>query len=440
MPHPDPATRDPWALATDPGRDPRVLRYLLQSTARSILHTRQPYAYNLRDADDRARYNLDHPWRKINMCHRVPINKSNPVRLMRTADGQTPTAYLAGHLACGYAGCPVCLGALADRRAIELSEAVNAHRSDGGGLAMLTLTCRHDSSMPLADLLQRLQSARDNLLRGDAWGYTQRALGVPLLGQFRALETTFSRQSGWHPHYHILFFLGAPLLPMHNAAMAPWYPDHPAPLPQANESGAVGYLQSFFERRWVGCLQAVGLSGLGSIAAQVEDATSDIAPYLTKAGLSDGRWDITKELTRASTKRARGDGLTANDLLGVAYAHWIADGLTETARDRYREYANALRDRRTHVYQWGRNTRCRLALAPEATTEESVSGAANDRSLRLLAVLSPPHWRCIVAHGLQGHLLELAATHTPKSILAYLRHYDEDLPDFSDPNETEPSQ
>ena len=76
---------------------------------------------------------------------------------------------------------------------------------------LATLTLRHDSGHRLADLSLVLAQAWRAFTSG-RWGQAwKERLGVE--GSARGWETTWGRENGWHPHYHVALWLTPELQP-----------------------------------------------------------------------------------------------------------------------------------------------------------------------------------------------------------------------------------
>jgi hypothetical protein len=91
----------------------------------------------------------------------------------------------------------------------ELAELVRA--ATGGGLAMGTYTLRHFERQPLEELVQLQRAAWRRAFgagSGSAWRRLRARFGI--VGDVRAFEVTHGA-NGWHPHFHTLYFLRAPL-------------------------------------------------------------------------------------------------------------------------------------------------------------------------------------------------------------------------------------
>ena len=112
----------------------RVQRFILQSVARKFL-----------------------PKTRTDNCHRVR-QKAKDVEVLKSVEHKT--AFYAGLQTCGSVwACPVCAAKIAERRRAEIQAAMATHKAAGGCVNMLTLTCPHQRTDNLADLLAKQAKA-----------------------------------------------------------------------------------------------------------------------------------------------------------------------------------------------------------------------------------------------------------------------------------------
>lgn len=107
--------------------------------------------------------------------------------------------YFKGYQTCGTIFCPVCSGLIKTYRAHELNMLC---KSFDGNIYLFTFTISHHRSDSLQLVYETLKKAYRKFSTNDA---TKKVLG-PVDGTVRSFEVTHSI-NGWHPHYHILFFV-----------------------------------------------------------------------------------------------------------------------------------------------------------------------------------------------------------------------------------------
>jgi hypothetical protein len=139
-------------------------------------------------------------WHRVATCGRA---YSGDVEIMHR-DGR---CWPKGVFQCGAIWmCPVCSARIRSYRAAEIQTGAATWVAGGGRLAMVTLTVRHDRSMPLSDVLGAVLSSWRKLQSQKAY----RVLRKNLSGTIKSLEITYG-ENGWHPHLHVLLFVNRDL-------------------------------------------------------------------------------------------------------------------------------------------------------------------------------------------------------------------------------------
>ena len=126
--------------------------------------------------------------------------------------------------------CPVCGNRIRTARGDQLAEAGKAWANPdfelpeeikavlgergetGGGLAMGTYTIRHYRWQKLDALIKMQRKAWRYAFgagAGKNWGKVKRRFGI--VGDVRTFEVTWGSANGWHPHFHVVYFLRSPL-------------------------------------------------------------------------------------------------------------------------------------------------------------------------------------------------------------------------------------
>ena len=126
-----------------------------------------------------------------------------------------------------------------------------AKHDDDKECYMLTLTTKHDATMELESLLDKLGDACEKMWRDCL---INKLSGEKFVGRVTVCEIMYGG-NGWHPHFHILL-IGEKGL-------------------DVKETG------DLFTRKWLSMLDKVGLEGLEGVACDFE-ACKDINDYLTK--------------------------------------------------------------------------------------------------------------------------------------------------------------
>lgn len=255
--------------------------------------------------------------------------------------------------------CPVCSAKIAARRCVELEKATAAHVARGGRLSMVTSTVRHDSSMPLAQVLKAVRDARRAVQSRTSW----RELKKRVDGQVVATEVTVG-DNGWHPHLHALFFL------------------KPGVAQSEIDSLVDAYAADWRE------LVAAALGMSPSIERGVHvlhfgtDHAAAAAKYVSK---------ISKEMTAAGLKSGR-DPFSLLDGAGQGDAQSIA---------RWIEYADAMKGAQS--IRW--STGLRALLEIEEMTDEEIADADVDLGV-VVRSFGAADWDGLVRSGRVGEALE----------------------------------
>ena len=230
----------------------RVQRFALQSMARAIL-----------------------PESRTAKCLRIRAHDCD-VQVWKSREHGT--ASYGGLQTCGSVWtCPVCAAKIAERRRVELLDAMELHKAQGGAVYLLTLTTPHQRGDVLAELLDQQGKALQSFLRDRKVKEVFKEMGH--IGQVRALEVTHGRKAarnnGWHPHFHILQFCQV----------------------NGSEADRKDWTARLY-MRWAAYCQKAGL-GMPSYAHGIKlDDGTKASDYVTKWGLED-------EMTKGHTKKAK---------------------------------------------------------------------------------------------------------------------------------------
>lgn len=306
-------------------------------------------------------------------CHRARQSRERPVTVeLETARRR---AYYGGLQVCGSVwGCPICAAKISEHRRAELEAAIIAAHALGLQVVLLTLTVRHGLGDDVRVLLRGIRAARRSLVSGRSGAEWTREVGV--VGSIRALEVTHG-VNGWHPHLHVLLFLGP----------------HQLTLEQ---------IQAGYTSRWIDACVKAGLPApLPGVACQVQDG-AHAARYVSK-------WGLAEELTKGHIKRAR-VGRTPTDLLRA-----YADG-DQRAGELWREYAAAFKGQ--VQLRWSRGLRALLGL-PDALSDEEIA-QGTDAAAEVLVTLTGYQLRALVGARALCSVLEVAET-APEMLRLYIR-------------------
>lgn len=192
-------------------------------------------------------------------------NTNNPVQMCSNDKGGL---FFNGIANCGgYWRCPVCAIKISENKKELLSGLITKHQEKNLSIGFLTLTVRHNRLDTLKKSLDKLLKNYRKFQTGRFFAKTDNGL----LGQIKTLEITFSKQNGWHPHLHLLFFY------------------------THSDTQKIEKFQKNFISRWFKYAD-----NNGTLSAQNQKiVTNDISDYLAK-------YDITSEMTKGQIKSSKG--------------------------------------------------------------------------------------------------------------------------------------
>ena len=339
----------------------RLQRFALQSVARGIL-----------------------PDSRTAKCLRIRAYDSD-VQVWKSK--KYGTASYAGLQTCGSVwACPVCSAKIAERRRVELLDAMDLHKAQGGTVSLLTLTTPHQRGDVLVELLAQQGKALQSFLRDRKVRAVFAEMGY--LGQVRALEVTHGRKSarnnGWHPHFHILQF--------HQV--------------KGSEADRKDWTVRLY-LRWLVYCEKAGL-GTPSFAHGIKlDDGTKAAHYVAK-----GMWGLEDEMTKGHTKKGKAGGESPFDLLRAV----MADRNDRQAAALFREFAEAFKGKLQ--LSWSNGLKARFMV--DEKTDEELSEEKEDLAV-LLGLLSVDQWRDVLKVKGRGVLLDIAAKGGWANVQSYLR-------------------
>ncbi len=322
----------------------RINRYQRQSASRSLL-----------------------PDKRVFKCLRHKLAKN--VKVLKSTEHAK--CHYGDLLVCGSVwDCPVCAAKISERRRLELTRAVEQHKSFGGAVYLITFTYPHGREDNLKDLLDKQSKAM-------IWFYQHRtykelAKRYQKQGRVRALEVNHGEQNGWHPHIHELWFLDLHLQDFETLK-----------------------LEIF--NLWTKACQRYGL-GLPSWDHGVDvRGGGDAAGYIAKFGTEDKKptvktWGIEDEMTKANAKNGRNGSRSPFQLLDD-----YIDG-DKQAGALFIEYSKAFH--RKKQLTWSRGLKAVFDL--EAMTDEEIANHKEDKAV-LLAEIEPEEWKAITRTSTPKH-------------------------------------
>ena len=301
--------------------------------------------------------------------------------------GQTHgKAFYHGLMACGSVWtCPVCAAKIAERRRVELKQAVKNAMNQRLGVHFVTLTVPHGIGDDLHDTLSRLSVALKSMSCDGTFRRRKKQCEVEIVGFIRAQEVTYG-QNGWHPHYHLLVFTQGDM-----------------------HSSVVRYC---YDKAWRSACVASGLPEPHQVHGCTVQDGRKAAKYVGKWGIEDERpkhvskWGIEDEMTKANAKRGKRHGLSPWGLLRAVLDGNAPEIAPEPAAALFRLYAHAFKGRRQ--LHWSVGLRAKLLPEQVELSDQQIVERPDDERAILLAELSTDDWKAIRrVHG-QAAVLEAA--------------------------------
>lgn len=265
------------------------------------------------------------PKERVSMCLRR-VNGSN-VEVFKHR--KTHKAFYAGLLVCGSVWtCPVCAAKISERRKLEIQQAFDIHKENGGKLAMLTLTFSHKKHDKLKDTIKKFGQATTKFMTGRA--YNDIRLEMGMIGRIRVYEVTYGN-NGFHPHVHIALFY-------------------------ENEADLVKIKFKMFEL-WEKACAKFGI--FTDLEHGIDLKRGDkFEEYLSK----HGTWSLEQELSKAHIKKAKKESMTPFDFLRK-----YLETEDEKLLNLFREYVECFKGKRQ--IQWSQGLKKRFVLVDKSDEE-----------------------------------------------------------------------
>lgn len=314
---------------------------------------------------------------KFRVCHCNRSVQGEVVMIYRAPDGSK--ARYAGIMTCGSGWtCPVCAVRIGEVRREELSYANVMHVNAGGRVNLTTMTFPHELDMPLQEVQDKFDKARQKFKNCAAYKavFDKQKSKTGCIGCVSSLEITHG-QNGWHPHLHMLSFTDRSINPEEIEEL---------------------------KTAWVRILIKCGLGDNTKLTDMMEHALDvrggeDAASYIAKYGREE-KWGITSELTRSHAKKGICDSVTPFGLLALSYSG------EETAGELFKEFANVFLGKRLITFSPG--LRSKFGLLADCESDEEAA-AKPDEANDFVGMLNHDQWRTVLRADARASLLAYAA-------------------------------
>ncbi len=362
-------------------RASRARRFALQRVAQDLLRA--------------TRHPKGRPWRTLNCLSYLD---AQAVEIRYSAAIQR--ASYVGCCVCGSVWvCPVCSARICELRRVEIAAMHAVHAAAGGSALLVTYTVPHSLDDRLGELLGKRRQGDGGLAAAVKRFRQDRLVKATVelshrVGFVRATEITYGA-SGWHPHYHELWFCAVDegSLPLHR-------------------------LMSDLQDRWARACVASRLPRPNARGVDVRWAW-DASSYLSKIG-HDQIWSAARELVSAGTKKARAGNRNPWQLLADA-----GDGDRAAARA-FGEFASATLGQRQLVTS--RGLKASMGIADKS--DDELARQVDESSYRL-ALIDPVDWGLLLSLSYEARaaLLDLAEDDGPEAVTDFfvLLRLDQDV-------------
>lgn len=279
--------------------------------------------------------------------------------------------------------CPKCANRITTARSAEVLQAI----AKAPAFGFLTLTTPHHKGMPLGHLLDLQAKAKQEFYRSHKVRNLMKSLGVH--GRITATECTWGEVNGWHPHYHALLFLDAPV-----------------------DDDDVTDAQESLATEWRNACKKAGMTSLPTLEHGLDlkaitdaKAMQALADYMTKYGCMPQGERINTELTKWHTKtkvRPAGEPLT-----GLTPFELLAMSDPENPECPYaqlwREFAGAFKGKRQ--LDWSPKLKERYGIGEQS--DDDIVNATDEKAEQVFEITYTV-WRLICQRNERTKPLELA--------------------------------
>jgi hypothetical protein len=324
-----------------------LLRYALQAEARAIL-----------------------PREQVAKCLRV--SRADSVDVLY--DGEHQKAHYSGLVTCHSVWhCPICAGKISERRRDDATQAIVTMNELDYRVFFVTYTIKHGRHDSLRQLLDGFLDAHNGMSRNKAGKNIKRDFG--LMGTIRALETTWGQGTSWHPHAHVLIFVG-------------------------NQEVDEQELEERLWKAWQTETKRVGFQ-VHRKGFDFDRTRGAAADYVAKWGREPIQtpWGVEHEITKAHIKQSRlHDRYTPFGMLRA-----IHEGGHDELIPRFREYATWFKGKRQ--VHWSKGLADLLGLKDQ--TDEEIAQEKREEAY-LLGRLTREQWKVVLANDVRGEILLIA--------------------------------
>lgn len=282
--------------------------------------------------------------------------------------------------------CPCCASVISEKRRKQLERLITAHIAAGGSVYLVTRTIRHGNYHALRDLLTGFLAAAKAAKGGRRAKPLREKYHI--IGTITALEVTWGRETGHHPHSHELIFVQGEL--------------------------DIDAYEQEMRAIWEQEAARQGLS-MNEHGFEVKRTFGAVADYVAKYGKEPESepWGIEAELTKNHIKQGRADKrYTPFGLLAAIEAG------DESLKPIFYEYATCFKGRRQLHASPGLFERYEIS---EKTDEELMEEHEHERAE--LVEFDDDQWAAVLGNDIRGEVQEALRTGRPGLVLDFLGEF-----------------
>jgi hypothetical protein len=320
------------------------------------------------------------PGERVAKCLRWRVPVKNRVEVWRSQKHKK--AHYKNLMVCGSVWrCPVCAAKITERRRVELEKVIRDERFIK---VMVTITLQHKSWESLERLYDGLAKAYRGLKSGAPWERIEKKFGVAL--SIKGTEVTWGEKSGWHPHFHVVFFLDQ------KGQKMSW---------EAKQE-----FNQVITDRFIKKAENSGFYVSPEYGVKVSFDQDHASAYAAK-------WGMESELAKGPVKMAKGENLSPFQLL--------AESVSPGERGKkfaalFQEYAAAMKEKKQLV--WSNGARELFELGQEVSDQELAEAVQDDSAL--FAGFRDDDWKKVLKAAARGKLLEAASSGDHDLFTVYL--------------------
>ena len=319
-------------------RHARNEKYLLQKIAKAIC--------------------IDH--KRLTYCQAVAYDSEKGIGVFW--NNKDNRAFYTGHQTCGFVGCPVCQSKRANSDEIEIKQAMAVIKERGYDYLMFTPTTRHKLHNTLEEIFD-YRSKVFEFFRNCKPYRKLKKLGY--IGDIMAIETPFNDDNGWHVHNHNVMIFDKPIQDqaefIEKKLISAWlsscekaikkYNLNPHDLMPEQE-----FINVTFNKKEIDDNIGDYLVKQGADQRIVEFKNGSQIKIKSKSFSANPKWGASKELTRGTSKRSKGNSVTPFDMLRIMAQD--PNSYDDKYAYRYREWVSAIKGK--SLLRWSPKLRQKL--------------------------------------------------------------------------------